>query len=40
MEVREGDSIRVRDTRNRHLGYLAVPAGEWTALLVSVRVDR
>nr|WP_221308574.1 DUF397 domain-containing protein [Nocardiopsis mwathae] len=29
----------VRDTQNRHLGYLAVPAREWGAFLSGVRSD-
>ncbi|MFI6574227.1 DUF397 domain-containing protein [Nocardiopsis sp. NPDC050513] len=40
VEVAEGPVTGVRDTRHRDLGHLAVPAGEWAALLASVRVDR
>jgi hypothetical protein len=38
VEVREGASTAVRDTRYRERGHLDVPAGEWAALLASVRV--
>ncbi|WP_081748760.1 DUF397 domain-containing protein [Nocardiopsis sp. CNT312] len=40
VEVAEGPVTAVRDTRNRELGHLDVPAGEWTALLASVRAGR
>lgn len=30
----------VRDTQNRHLGHLEVPAGEWAALLKIAQDDR
>ncbi|MFL1376841.1 DUF397 domain-containing protein [Nocardiopsis protaetiae] len=33
VEVAEGTTTRVRDTRNRELGHLGFDAGEWTALL-------
>ncbi|WP_116248329.1 DUF397 domain-containing protein [Nocardiopsis sp. FIRDI 009] len=39
VEVAEGASTFVRDTQNRHLGYLTLPAGEWSALLSSLRSD-
>ncbi|WP_433697538.1 DUF397 domain-containing protein [Nocardiopsis sp. CA-288880] len=37
VEVSEGVTTLVRDTRNRELGHLHVPASEWTALLNTVR---
>ena len=33
VEVAEGEVTGVRDTQNRALGHLDVPASEWTALL-------
>ena len=33
VEVAEGKETLVRDTQNRDLGHLVVPATEWTALL-------
>jgi hypothetical protein len=33
VEVAEGPMTLVRDTQNRELGALAVPAQEWIALL-------
>lgn len=33
VEVNEGAETLVRDTQNRELGHLVVPAGEWAALL-------
>ncbi|SHK39579.1 protein of unknown function [Nocardiopsis flavescens] len=36
VEVAEGPTTRFRDTQNRELGFLTVPAGEWTALLVTL----
>jgi hypothetical protein len=30
-------SVLVRDTQNRELGHLALPAQEWTALMRAVR---
>ncbi|GAA3726320.1 hypothetical protein HDA32_003513 [Spinactinospora alkalitolerans] len=42
VECRSLDGYRVdmRDTRNRRLGHLAFPVGEWAALLADVRADR
>ncbi|MFV2198482.1 DUF397 domain-containing protein [Nocardiopsis sp. LOL_012] len=40
VEVAEGATTAVRDTQNRELGHLDVPALEWTALLTSVRTSR
>ncbi|MFV2197045.1 DUF397 domain-containing protein [Nocardiopsis sp. LOL_012] len=40
VEVAEGPVTGVRDTRNRELGHLDVPAREWAALLASVRAGR
>ncbi|MEV2277468.1 DUF397 domain-containing protein [Nocardiopsis sp. NPDC049922] len=40
VEVSEGPVTGVRDTRYRELGRLDVPAGEWAALLASMRVGR
>jgi hypothetical protein len=37
VEVSEGSETLVRDTQNRGLGHLTVPAPEWTALLNAVR---
>ncbi|XKK38358.1 DUF397 domain-containing protein [Nocardiopsis sp. ARC36] len=37
VEVREGVVTGVRDTRNRELGHLDVPAPEWAALMNAVR---
>ncbi len=37
VEVAEGSVTAVRDTQNRHLGHLDVPATEWAALLGVVR---
>ncbi|MFD6097849.1 DUF397 domain-containing protein [Nocardiopsis flavescens] len=36
VEVTEGAVTSIRDTRNRELGYLSFPGGEWTALLNAV----
>ncbi|CAL9550324.1 hypothetical protein SUDANB121_04442 [Nocardiopsis dassonvillei] len=33
VEVREGESTLIRDTRNRELGYLEFAPEEWSALL-------
>ena len=33
VEVAEGQSTGIRDTQNRDLGHLDVPASEWTAVL-------
>ncbi|MFL1377682.1 DUF397 domain-containing protein [Nocardiopsis protaetiae] len=30
--------VGIRDTQNRHLGHLEIPAAEWTALLRSATV--
>ncbi|GAA0979087.1 MULTISPECIES: DUF397 domain-containing protein [Nocardiopsidaceae] len=37
VEVAEGPVTGVRDTQNRELGHLAVPAPEWAALVSAVR---
>ncbi|MET9782399.1 DUF397 domain-containing protein [Nocardiopsis alba] len=37
VEVAEGQMTWIRDTQNRTLGYLDVPATEWTALLSALR---
>ncbi|WP_435108714.1 DUF397 domain-containing protein [Nocardiopsis synnemataformans] len=37
VEVSEGSETLVRDTQNRELGYLTVPASEWNALMNAVR---
>ena len=37
VEVAEGSVTSIRDTQNRELGHLVVPAPEWTALLNAVR---
>ncbi|MEE2037962.1 DUF397 domain-containing protein [Nocardiopsis sp. CT-R113] len=37
VEVAEGPVTGIRDTQNRELGHLAVPAPEWTALVNAVR---
>ncbi|MEE2037188.1 DUF397 domain-containing protein [Nocardiopsis sp. CT-R113] len=36
VEVSEGTTTAVRDSRNRGRGHLEFPHGEWTALLVTV----
>ncbi|MFC4564819.1 DUF397 domain-containing protein [Nocardiopsis mangrovi] len=36
VEVAEGLSTLVRDTRHRELGSLVFPAREWTALLADI----
>ncbi|MEV6818539.1 DUF397 domain-containing protein [Nocardiopsis dassonvillei] len=36
VEVHEGPTTGVRDTQNRHLGQLDVPAAEWTAWLKAI----
>lgn len=33
VEVREGLSTAIRDTRYRERGHVDVPAGEWVALV-------
>ncbi|GAB2511353.1 DUF397 domain-containing protein [Nocardiopsis aegyptia] len=40
VEVAEGRVTGVRDTQYRDRGPLDVPAGEWAALLASVRMAR
>ncbi|MFC3998796.1 DUF397 domain-containing protein [Nocardiopsis sediminis] len=30
------ENIKVRDTKNRHLGHLAVPSSEWVAFLADI----
>ncbi|OLT24900.1 DUF397 domain-containing protein [Nocardiopsis sp. CNR-923] len=40
VEVAEGVTTAMRDTQNRDLGHLDMPAGEWAALLTSVRTTR
>ncbi|OLT26884.1 DUF397 domain-containing protein [Nocardiopsis sp. CNR-923] len=40
VEVKEGLPTAVRDSQNRELGHLDVPAHEWAALLTSVRTIR
>ncbi|MFE1099376.1 DUF397 domain-containing protein [Nocardiopsis alba] len=37
VEVAEGSDTLMRDTQNRDLGHLAVPAYEWAALVNAVR---
>ncbi|MFB8761328.1 DUF397 domain-containing protein [Nocardiopsis alba] len=37
VEVAEGVTTSVRDTQNRSLGHLTVPASEWAALVSAVR---
>ncbi|WP_150252520.1 DUF397 domain-containing protein [Nocardiopsis deserti] len=37
VEVAEGPVTGIRDTQNRELGHLTVPAPEWTALMNAVR---
>ncbi|WP_306367727.1 DUF397 domain-containing protein [Nocardiopsis sp. CC223A] len=34
VEVAEGTVTAVRDTRNRELGHIEFPGGEWVALRV------
>lgn len=31
--------VFLRDTQNRHLGHLDAPAGEWNALLLTLKGD-
>ncbi|MDA8368696.1 MAG: DUF397 domain-containing protein [Nocardiopsaceae bacterium] len=33
------ESVKIRDTQNRHLGHLTVPAAEWAAFLAHLRTD-
>ncbi|GAA1451013.1 DUF397 domain-containing protein [Nocardiopsis tropica] len=37
VEVAEGLVTGIRDTQNRELGHLDVPAPEWNALMNAVR---
>ncbi|MFB8766804.1 DUF397 domain-containing protein [Nocardiopsis alba] len=37
VEVSEGRTTNVRDTRNRSLSELSMPASEWSALLSALR---
>ncbi|MET9713172.1 DUF397 domain-containing protein [Nocardiopsis alba] len=37
VEVSEGATTHIRDTQNRDLSELTLPAREWTALLSAVR---
>ncbi|MYR34840.1 DUF397 domain-containing protein [Nocardiopsis alba] len=39
VEVAEGPTTGVRDTRHRGLAELSVPASEWTALLSTLRTN-
>ncbi|WP_046468721.1 DUF397 domain-containing protein [Allosalinactinospora lopnorensis] len=32
--------VKIRDTRNREAGYLAVPVAEWSAFLADVKDGR
>ncbi|GAA1114736.1 DUF397 domain-containing protein [Nocardiopsis metallicus] len=36
VEVAEGLATGIRDTQNRNLGHLDVPATEWSALIKTV----
>jgi hypothetical protein len=36
VEVAEGTVTLVRDTQNRELGHLAVPAREWAAFVADI----
>jgi hypothetical protein len=36
VEVAEGEVTLVRDTQNRELGRLAIPAREWAAFLAGI----
>ncbi|ASU83636.1 DUF397 domain-containing protein [Nocardiopsis gilva YIM 90087] len=38
--ARRPAEAHVRDTQNRHLGHLTIPAQEWSAFLSGVRTDR
>ncbi|WP_017596249.1 DUF397 domain-containing protein [Nocardiopsis potens] len=40
VEVAEGPTTAVRDTRNRHLGHLTFPSAEWAAFIDAVKADR
>ncbi|MEU2941168.1 DUF397 domain-containing protein [Nocardiopsis alba] len=37
VEVAEGATTHIRDTQNRKLSELTLPAREWTALLSALR---
>lgn len=37
VEVSEGPTTLVRDTQNREKGFLGAPAGEWVALLKTLK---
>ncbi|MET9782397.1 DUF397 domain-containing protein [Nocardiopsis alba] len=39
VEVTEGPTTGVRDTRHRGLAELSIPVSEWTALLSSLRTN-
>ncbi|MFD7364708.1 DUF397 domain-containing protein [Nocardiopsis alba] len=39
VEVSEGPTTGIRDTRHRGLAELSVPASEWTALLTALRTN-
>ncbi|MFE1079891.1 DUF397 domain-containing protein [Nocardiopsis alba] len=39
VEISEGPTTGVRDTRHRDLAELSVPASEWTALLSTLRTN-
>ncbi|MEU3231331.1 DUF397 domain-containing protein [Nocardiopsis alba] len=39
VEVSEGRTTNVRDTQNRSLSELSMPASEWSALLSALRTD-
>ena len=40
VEVAEGRTTALRDTRNRHLGHLEFPATEWKAFIYDIKDDR
>ncbi|MFV2196982.1 DUF397 domain-containing protein [Nocardiopsis sp. LOL_012] len=40
VEVAEGVATAVRDTQNRELGHLEFAAGEWSALVDSLKAQR
>lgn len=37
VEVSEGPVTGIRDTQNRELGHLTMPAHEWSALVCALR---
>ncbi|MEU3233621.1 DUF397 domain-containing protein [Nocardiopsis alba] len=39
VEAMEGKVTKLRDTQNRNLGHLEVPAPEWNALLSALRTS-